>query len=147
VRLPAESIRVRHNVEMAHRLWLTPGKCEKIHGHSWDVQMSLFGETSPAGMLAGLDFADVKQLFRGYLDGTYDHYLLLNADDPWAQVQLPGLGPLPGLQPFAGDPTTENLAAVVGGWAVGTFAGCGITRVQIQVMETRVNGATWDGAV
>jgi 6-pyruvoyl-tetrahydropterin synthase len=77
-------IAVKHNIEVAHRLYETPGKCENIHGHSMWVTLFLDGAIDKRGMLDGLDFGDVKKVFRKHLDETYDHHLLLNASDPFA---------------------------------------------------------------
>jgi 6-pyruvoyltetrahydropterin/6-carboxytetrahydropterin synthase len=147
-RTPQHTITVKHNFEAAHRLFLTPGKCENIHGHSFWVEMTLFGGLDAAGMLRGLDFGDVKKAFRGHLDEHYDHRVLLNTDDPFAKkiatvdstggnnwVQLPGLLELPN------DPTTENLAKWIGHWAIGEFTT--VDSVSIKVHETSVNAASW----
>jgi 6-pyruvoyltetrahydropterin/6-carboxytetrahydropterin synthase len=134
-----QSIKVKHNVEMAHRLFETPGKCEKIHGHSWNVELELFGSIDGRGMLNSLDFGIVKQHFRGFLDHEFDHRILLNARDPWAQ-NIGDMGLLPGLATLPGDPTTENLANGVGSWA-NQFFGC--SKTSVTVWETAVNCATW----
>jgi 6-pyruvoyltetrahydropterin/6-carboxytetrahydropterin synthase len=141
----AQTIKVRHNFEAAHRLFETPGKCQRIHGHSFQVELELGGHVNPQGFLAGLDFSSVKAGFRTYLDAEYDHCLLLNAQDPWAG--LFGVEKqddrLPGLQTMSVDPTTENLAARIGLWAQGTFASYGVQTFGVTVWETNVNCATW----
>jgi 6-pyruvoyl-tetrahydropterin synthase len=82
-------LEVKHNIEVAHRLYNTPGKCEQIHGHSMWVTMSLQGDMGPDGMLVGsdgpLEFGKIKRVFRSYLDEHYDHRLLLNASDPFSR--------------------------------------------------------------
>lgn len=146
---PKPYITVRHNIEVAHRLYLLPGKCENIHGHSMWVELTLFGELDKNGILAGLDFGDVKKEFRHYLDSTFDHRLLLNEQDPWAQLvrHMPGDQPLsndvhykrlPGLQPISiGDPTTENLARIIAHWGATQFN----LPTDVVVHETAVNSA------
>lgn len=144
-----QTVSVRHNMEMAHRLFETEGKCENIHGHSWQVTLTLGGQVrSRTGMLEGLDFALIKSTFRKYLDGTYDHRLLLNMDDPFAghmQVGDDALEhvELPGLQRFVGNPTTERIAYTIGSWGRLTFPMCNF--VKVDVWETAVNNATWEG--
>lgn len=132
----ADFITVRHNIEVAHRLFESRGKCEAIHGHSMWVTMTLKGVINEHGMLDGLDFAVVKRHFRGYLDAYYDHHLLLNENDPWAATQP---DPLPGLNPLPGDPTTENIARWIGEEMRTEFP-----VVRVHVDETAVNGATWE---
>lgn len=111
-------LKVRHNIEVAHRLIATPGKCEAIHGHSMWVIMSLGGKINPkTGMLAydhkamgreiyddkielqDLEFGAIKRSFREHLDTQYDHRVLLNAVDPFA-------GPI--FQVQAGDTYTTH---------------------------------------
>jgi 6-pyruvoyl-tetrahydropterin synthase len=106
-----QSIGVKHNIEVAHRLFELPGKCEQIHGHSMWVTMEVQGAVNDKGILAGIEFGDLKREFRDYLDSYYDHHLLLNEDDPFANIQdaMHQL-PLPGLRKCIGDPTTENIS-------------------------------------
>lgn len=143
------TIKVRHNVEMAHRLFETPGKCENIHGHSWWVELEICEWSEGVdehGLFAGLDFGVVKQSLRAFLDANYDHRVLLNSEDHWSHVlyvNSPRGSRLPGLQTMNGDPTTENFAKLVGEWAQRTF---GVEhRYVVTVWETSVNAATWSG--
>lgn len=139
-----QSIKVRHNMEMAHRLSQTPGKCAQIHGHSWWVELEIIGLVDERGMLEGLDYGKVKAVFRGYLDETFDHHLLLNKNDTLTDFELPGT------TRFEEDPTTENVARHIGTWAQKTFdeiiAPHDFVRVHYRVVvwETSVNCATWE---
>jgi 6-pyruvoyl-tetrahydropterin synthase len=152
-----QSVAVRHNVEMAHRLSLLPGKCENVHGHSWWVELELFGEPNKNGII--LNFSDIKKAFRYFLDTNFDHHCALNGDDWLAQSLyafmpqegegedswVKSMGELPGLVKFVGDPTTENFARVIGEWAhefVEQWKNP-ITRILVTVWETSVNCATW----
>jgi|SRR5687767_2350452 len=138
-------LEVRHNIEVAHRLFDLKGKCEAIHGHSMWVTMRLHGHINTSGVLEGLDFGGVKKHFREYLDTHYDHKLLLNEKDPWAQPlrgqatesTIEGVDYLPGLVQVPGDPTTENIARWVAKWSIAIFG----LAVDVHVQETHVNGA------
>lgn len=131
------TIEVRHNIEVAHRLSLLPGKCEAIHGHSMWVDMELAVDgVDAAGLAGGLDFGSVKRSFRSHLDSVYDHHLLLNHDDPIADY------PLPGLARVSGDPSTENIARWIGEWAAEQWPSVVIGGL-VRVRETSVNAATW----
>ena len=150
------SIEVRHNIEVAHRLTKTPGKCQNIHGHSMWVEFEIWGELDDAGLLAGIDYGSLKKHFRHHLDTEYDHHLLLNRDDPFARGMTDEPPDtrgdaiytfLPGLQPCTEDPTTENIAKWIGAWGVETVVGGSafeIPRLRVTVHETKVNIATWE---
>lgn len=136
---------VKHNIEVAHRLFELPGKCENIHGHSMWVTLELKGELDEHGIMEGIEFGSLKKEFRSYLDTNYDHHLLLNEDDPWARVttNLPPHYPdetLPGLQVVPGDPTTENIAKWVVEWA----GEQDYPVAAVTVWETAVNMARWE---
>lgn len=143
---------IKHNIEVAHRLSLLPGKCEAIHGHSMWVKLTVAGpsQLDENDLMAGLEFGAMKKAFRSYLDSEFDHHLLLNAADIWAQpVHLIGADgsdqqtSLPGLRVFDGDPTTENIAREIGKWARDEF---GLNFMYaVEVDETHVNGAIWTG--
>lgn len=137
-------IELLHNIEIAHRLYFMPGKCQQIHGHSMKVRLTLHGHPNTDGVFESLDFSDVKKRFRGYLDEYYDHKLLLNERDPFAKPLTFQLGPnegdivtasLPGLVTMQGDPTTENLVQQIGWWAIGEFK----LPCDIHIQETGTN--------
>jgi 6-pyruvoyltetrahydropterin/6-carboxytetrahydropterin synthase len=135
-----ELLAVRHNIEVAHRLFLTPGKCQQIHGHSMWVTLEVEGQRDATGKVGGLDFATMKTAFRGYLDATFDHRLLLHHDDPFARALDTDSGTnvrLPGLLAMDDDPTTENIAAQVFTMMWARFP----TVYAVDVEETSVNRA------
>jgi 6-pyruvoyl-tetrahydropterin synthase len=144
------SVSITHEIQVAHRLLNLPGKCQNIHGHSMRVVLTLFALVDQDGIIGGLDFHTLKRHFREYLDHFYDHHLLLNEKDPWAQPL--GLemhvaeassgrwtGPierLPGLITMKGDPTTENIARSIWKWAKDVW---GKYQIEVTVHETATN--------
>jgi 6-pyruvoyl-tetrahydropterin synthase len=104
------------------------------------------GRVNAQGVLLGMEFGDVKQVFRHHIDTTYDHHLLLNGKDKL----LIDLGTnnyeayYPGLCECTADPTTENIARWIGEWAAEEFGVPGLHRVRIEVWETQTNSATWE---
>jgi 6-pyruvoyltetrahydropterin/6-carboxytetrahydropterin synthase len=140
-------IELMHEIQVAHRLTQLEGKCQNIHGHSMKVTLRLYGPFKEGyfrdreGRI--LDFGDCKSKFRDYLDSTYDHRLLLDKDDPWAQplyhdyIELDEEDELPGLAKCPGDPTTENIATWVQAWAANAFD---VEEVEVHVQETSTNG-------
>ncbi len=68
--------------EMAHALMNYDGPCKNIHGHSYELLVTLKGypkkeEFSPKnGML--MDFGDLKKLVKTEVIDIFDHALVLN---------------------------------------------------------------------
>jgi 6-pyruvoyl-tetrahydropterin synthase len=138
-----QSIIVRHNVEMGHRLSQQPdSKCFHLHGHSWWVELEIIGEVSPLGMVGNLNFGDVKKIWRGYLDEKFDHHLCLNEFDPLVFDVIGGeLARQWGIVTVPFDPTVENMARHWGSWAQRQFGDN--FKFRIRVQEAATNAATW----
>jgi 6-pyruvoyl tetrahydropterin synthase/QueD family protein len=142
-------IAVRHNMEMAHRLSLTPGKCENIHGHSWWCTLKISGKVSPEGMV--LEFGGVKQHFRRYLDTTFDHHLCLYEKDPLIVGPSPTVRfnsemvpvTYPGISLLDRDPTTENIAKIIHEWSKSQWGPN--YHYEVELWETSVNMARVGG--
>ena len=84
-------IKVNAEFEAAHRIAGYPGKCDRLHGHSWTVEISAVGnELDELGML--VDFKKVKQAAMEILDRMDHQYL----------------NELPAFQSL--NPTAENIA-------------------------------------
>lgn len=84
-------IKVSAEFEAAHRIVDYPGKCDRLHGHSWTVEASVIGDKlDELGML--VDFKLVKGYLRDLLE-TLDHRLL-NELPPFVET----------------NPTAENIA-------------------------------------
>lgn len=151
------TIVLKHNIEVAHRLLNLPGKCQQIHGHSMMVSLTFYGDLNDNGLFEGMDFANVKEHFRKHLNEEYDHQLLLNENDPWAQPLInegtiheeyhpnddaqviEGFATLPGLRTCPGDPTTENIAKWICNWAHDYFK----ISCEVLIDETGSNSASY----
>jgi 6-pyruvoyltetrahydropterin/6-carboxytetrahydropterin synthase len=135
-----QTIIVKHNVEMGHRLHEQPeSKCYNMHGHSWWVELEIEGELDDHGMI--MDFGDVKKSWRRYLDANFDHHFVVNKADPlW---DLSG-GPMQVIQGVVGincDPTVENMARIWGEQARELFGDR--FHYYVRVWEASTNAATW----
>lgn len=87
-------IKVSAEFEAAHRVAGYPGKCDRLHGHSWVVEASVIGsKLDDLGML--VDFKLVKGRLRELLE-TLDHRML---------NELPAFENI--------NPTAENIAQYV----------------------------------
>jgi 6-pyruvoyltetrahydropterin/6-carboxytetrahydropterin synthase len=84
-------VSVEHTFAAAHALREYKGKCERLHGHNYKVQVSLEGpRLNSIGLL--FDFVDVKRLLREAAE-RLDHYFL-NEVAPFDRV----------------NPSAENIA-------------------------------------
>lgn len=80
--------------EAAHRIVEYPGKCNRLHGHNWSVEVTVAGETlNPLGML--IDFKELKGEVGAILD-RLDH-VYLNELEPFTKE----------------NPTAEHIARYV----------------------------------
>ena len=91
-----------------HRLHRHGGKCEFFHGHNYVADFYVTGdEVDDVGRV--IDFADLKRLFKGWLDEHWDHGFVLN------QADENGLAAVKIVEPckyyvLPYNPTAENMA-------------------------------------
>lgn len=77
------------NFDMAHALDDHQGKCKNIHGHSYQLLVTIKGTPknqpgkSDNGMV--IDFGDLKQIIKSNIVDLYDHSLVLANDSPFLQ--------------------------------------------------------------
>jgi 6-pyruvoyltetrahydropterin/6-carboxytetrahydropterin synthase len=137
-------IEFTHSIQVGHRLFLQPGKCQQIHGHSMHVRLALNVSFDQDGYAVNndrlpLEFGAVKKEIRSYLDDFYDHHLLLNENDPWAGILLAAdFSALPGLRKVPGDPSTENIALWIAQHTANEFR----CTTSVTVQETDTNAVT-----
>ncbi|KPJ76427.1 MAG: hypothetical protein AMK72_05370 [Planctomycetes bacterium SM23_25] len=85
---------IQDHFSAAHNLRQYQGKCERLHGHNWRVDLRLVGaRLDGEGMV--LDFTEGKRILAEVLD-PFDH-AYLNEVPPFDQI----------------NPSSENLARVV----------------------------------
>jgi 6-pyruvoyltetrahydropterin/6-carboxytetrahydropterin synthase len=71
---------------MAHSLPGHDGLCKNIHGHSYELLVTLIGtpvvdpESPKLGMV--IDFKDLKRIIKGLIVDELDHSIVLRADSP-----------------------------------------------------------------
>lgn len=63
-----------------HRLYNHGGKCEFFHGHNYVADFYVTGDSvDSVGRL--IDFAQLKKVFKTWIDEEWDHGFLLSQDD------------------------------------------------------------------
>jgi 6-pyruvoyltetrahydropterin/6-carboxytetrahydropterin synthase len=75
-----------YKFDMAHALPGHDGLCSNIHGHSYELLVTLIGEpvADPASPKFGMviDFKDLKKIIKGLIVDELDHSLMLREDAP-----------------------------------------------------------------
>jgi 6-pyruvoyltetrahydropterin/6-carboxytetrahydropterin synthase len=91
-----------------HRLLGHGGKCEFFHGHNYVAEFTIEGqETDQVGRV--IDFAILKQFFKGWIDEHWDHGFVLNKADENGIAAAKMVQPCKYyLLPY--NPTAENMA-------------------------------------
>jgi 6-pyruvoyltetrahydropterin/6-carboxytetrahydropterin synthase len=71
--------------EMAHALQGYDGACKQIHGHSYELLVTIIGtpissQNPKKGMV--MDFGDLKQIVRTKIIDVFDHALVISKETP-----------------------------------------------------------------
>jgi len=101
--------------ETAHALYGYDGKCRNIHGHSYQLYVTVIG--SPIndanhvknGMV--LDFGDLKQIVKSQIVDIFDHATVLNKNSPHVELAEKIRGHSPKVILVDYQPTSENMIA------------------------------------
>jgi len=108
----------------AHRQYGDKGKCGKLHGHNWDVDIKILGDVGDIGYV--VDFKKIKE----YIEESFDHKVILNIHDPLVEIlQGHEIVALPE------NPTCENLAKEIA--KLIKAMGENIKRVTVRVYENK----------
>ncbi len=89
--------------EATHRLIHYRGKCFRLHGHQWRVEVWVEGTVDERTGIV-LDYNCIKEV-----TGRFDHQVILNADDPMV-ASIEAFHPV---VTTPGDPTSELLAGLI----------------------------------
>ncbi|MFW6119579.1 MAG: 6-carboxytetrahydropterin synthase QueD [Petrotogales bacterium] len=70
--------------DAAHKLVHYHGKCENLHGHTYKLRVTVFGEPDDEGMV--MDFVELKELVKTKVLNILDHsYINDHIDQPSAE--------------------------------------------------------------
>ena len=114
---------VKSHFDAAHALREYPGECRNLHGHTWDVEVTVAGaELDEIGIV--YDFKALKTDLNGVL-AAYDH-VLINDVAPFTELT----------------PTAENLARVIYEQLAETVDPC-VRVVEVAVWESPIAKLTY----
>lgn len=131
--------------EMAHALKGYDGPCRNIHGHSYELSVTVKGvplaDTSSAKLGMVMDFGELKKIVRNCIVDEFDHSLVLNRES------VGGLGPLEA--EFFGktilvdyQPTSENMLIDFAGRIL-KFLPPGVSLHHLLLRETVTSYSEW----
>ncbi|HLG39887.1 MAG TPA: 6-carboxytetrahydropterin synthase [Chitinophagaceae bacterium] len=96
--------------EMAHAIHGYSGACRKIHGHSYELHVTVSGSDTDNEYIPApgyiFDFGKLKKLVISSVIETFDHKLLLSRS---FLAKNPGLHSQENLVIWEAEPTAENL--------------------------------------
>lgn len=90
--MPKIRVTKRFHFEMAHTLYEYDGLCRNIHGHSYNLEVTILGEPRNEaghpkdGMV--LDFGELKNIVKKQIVNRFDHALMVNKLVPEKQMKL-----------------------------------------------------------
>ncbi len=97
-----------------HRLLNYDGKCRHLHGHNGTVQIEVQSRNLDSrGMV--LDFGEITQIIKTWIDQELDHKMLLCTADPLLKVLQDLNEPCFVMEK---NPTAENIATLIYDYAL-----------------------------
>lgn len=80
-------LRKSFRFEASHVLPKHPGKCSRLHGHSWVLHVSVEGSiNADTGFV--MDYADLTRVFKPWIEQNLDHRHLGTWDIPWTGLDM-----------------------------------------------------------
>ena len=146
--MPKIRITKRFQFEMAHTLYGYDGLCRNIHGHSYNLEVTIFGEplNEPGHPKDGmvLDFSDLKNIVKTQIVNRFDHALMVNRLVPEKQLELlKQINERIFIVNF--QPTSENIAIYISE-ILQQHLPAGVSLFSIRLYETETSFAEWFAA-
>lgn len=130
----------RLSFDAAHRVLGHQGKCRHLHGHRYDVDVTVY-TTKLDGLGMVVDFGVIKEKVGAWMDEYLDHNIILNEADPLLADADKHYGPAPvfmGKSPYvlSENPTAENLAKLIFTLATTVLTENALAVSNVRVYET-----------
>lgn len=129
--------------EMAHAVYGYPGKCSHLHGHSYQLDVTVSPQDIVDQYLPApgfvMDFKDLKQLVQQEVIGQLDHALVLSEEFLKSQ---PAFANAPNLVTWSYEPTAENILLYAKN-KIDDKLPEGIQLVKLKLFETSDSYAEW----
>lgn len=131
--------------EAAHALHGYDGPCRNIHGHSYELSVTIIGSpisdntSVKLGMV--MDFGDLKKIIKKQIVDPFDHALLLNAAVPKKDLEKFG-EPFTNIVVVPYQPTSENFLLDFAK-KIGELLPAGVKLHSMRLRETANSYAEW----
>lgn len=130
-----------HDISMGHRVVGHEAKCRHLHGHNYRIHFTCTADgLDELGRI--IDFGIIKQLLCEWLEGEWDHKMMIWEQDPYLHPLLAICQQDIIIVPF--NPTAEQMAEylvkVVG---PKQLEGTGVVLRSVRIEETRKCSATY----
>lgn len=129
--------------EMAHAIKGYEGPCKNIHGHSYELHVTVSSADKTAGYIPApgfiIDFKDVKKNVQHSIIEKSDHCLLVSKD---YLAENPSIASQENLVIFEAEPTAENLLTYISRILQKTLP-AKTELVHLKLFETKDSYAEW----
>ncbi len=131
--------------EAAHALKGYDGPCKNVHGHSYELSVTVIGtpitdrQSTKLGMV--MDFGDLKKIIKKQIVDPFDHALLLNTELPLSELQKSG-EPFTNVVLLPYQPTSENFLLDFAK-RIREFLPTGVLLYSLRLRETSNSYAEW----
>jgi 6-pyruvoyltetrahydropterin/6-carboxytetrahydropterin synthase len=131
--------------EAAHALMGYDGPCKNVHGHSYELSVTIIGSpvTDRASVKLGMvmDFGDLKRIIKKNIIDPFDHALLLNSEVSQQDLQKFG-EPFTNMVFLPYQPTSENFL-IDFAKRIGELLPAGAKLHSMRLRETSTSYAEW----
>lgn len=123
----------------AHRLYNYNGKCSNLHGHNWNVFVTISSkDLDNQGMI--LDFGIIQKIVKQWIDENLDHKTIIYKDDP-LKKKLEELGIA--VYSFPVNPTAEHFASFLSIKIQALLEAFSVTVENVRIYENASSFAEW----
>lgn len=134
-------VSVSSHFSAAHFLEDYKGLCGSVHGHRWEVVLSVFVKDKDEDTQMVVDFTDLKKTLNELMD-KMDHSFILDPNGNSVSKDFYALAKKHGMRvfEFRGRTTAENIAKFIYGYIKEKT---GWTTHEVEVFEAPANSATY----
>ena len=131
------------NFEMAHAIHGYPGACKNIHGHSYELHVTVSSATAYKDYIPApgfvIDFKEIKKLVRINVIEHFDHKVILSRD---FLLKNPSFSSQENLVTWEAEPTAENILLYIK-QVLNEKLPDELKLVQLKLYETKDSYAEW----